>query len=165
MWINLILNAFQEKSGSSSTRGVASSPTTSTANLSSSDQVPRSPSVPSTEDDDPGVRSRSCSRFSWRSKTWRSDSPSKSGEAGQLSGQETGQQSNSPSPTYQSSRKHSLTVPGESTHVRTHSFTHLMGHQQKHSTSASEPSSLGSKKLQRSRSPSPLSTPSGSASL
>lgn len=163
MWINLILNAFQEKSGSSSTRGVASSPTTSTANLSSSDQVPRSPSVPSTEDDDQGGRSRSCSRFSWRSKTWQSDSPSKSGEGSHQSGQETGQQSSSPSPTYQSSRKHSLTVPGESR--GTHSFSQLMGHQQKHSTSASEPASLGSKKLQRSRSPSPLSTPSGSASL
>lgn len=162
----MILNAFQEKSGSSSTRGVASSPTaTSAAILSSSHPNPRSPSTTASttaDDDDPGVRSRSCSRFSWRSKTWQSDSPSKS-EKGV--GHEASAQSSSPSPTYQSSRKHSLTVPGESSYIRAQSLSHLMGHQQKHSTSASEPTSLGSKKLQRSRSPSPLSTPSGSASL
>lgn len=159
MWINLILNAFQEKSGSSSSRGVASSPSTSTAHLSSADPIPRSPSS-----EDTTGKSFPGNRFSWRCRTWQSDSPSKS-ETGSAAKQSAG--STSPSLAYQSSRKHSLTVPGEARYSRTHSFTLLMGHQQKHSSSASEPTSLESKKLQRSRSPSPLSTPSpsGSASL
>lgn len=157
MWINLILNAFQEKSGSSSSRGVASTPSPSTAHLSSSEPIPRSPSGESGKF--PG------SRFSWRSRTWQSDKPQSKSET--AAEKEPAAGPSSPSITYQSSRKHSLTVPGEVRYSRAHSLSQLMGHQQKHSTSASEPTTLESKKSERSRSPSPLSTPSpsGSASL
>lgn len=185
MWLNLITEISSLHFQEPSSRGAASSPTTSAAKAlakaqaSSSSALATSGAVESSHD---------IAKLSWRSKAWHSEATSKA-RAEDFQGY-TAEPSSPGAPRAASragaeqprpaasARKHSLTVPGEPRYIggRHHHHSHhhshhsssprfsvdSMGHQ---ATASSEPKSIAgdsSKKLDRSRSPSPLSTPSPS---
>ncbi|KAI1305368.1 Regulator of G-protein signaling 3 [Halotydeus destructor] len=166
MWLNLIASSFQESSGILSTsRGAASSPTTSAArhqlSLSSVDLI------------ESAATSGSGRKASWISKGWRSEVNSHGDkEESTVSGVSDNQvisttTASAGSTTYSYGRKHSLTVPGEPRfQVSGHHHHHNMGHHH-HRTSQPSEKVVKETKSSGSRSPSPMSTPSpsGSASI